>query len=94
MLWKWAVKLFRMKWFRHKEIDEFLKEGEIMDDEYKTWNYDGKLWKVQKCFQTVKDGYFIASLDNYFDVNVSKELNLEGCEVPIRMVEINHVKGM
>lgn len=52
------------------------------------------LEKGMKSAQTATDGYFDATLDTYFDVSVSKEIHLEGFEVPIKMVETEHVKNM
>ena len=48
LLWKWAIKNFRRKWFKYKAIDKFLKDGEIERE-------GGKLYMVRKCFQTVKN---------------------------------------
>jgi len=55
LLWKWAVKLFRMRWFHYKAVDNFLEKGVIPNDEHR---YEGikTLYMVRKCFETVKDG--------------------------------------
>ena len=47
-LWKWAKWYFRMRWFRHKNIDAFLKEGELECDE-------GKRYMMRKCYETLEN---------------------------------------
>jgi ribonuclease BN (tRNA processing enzyme) len=43
--------------------------------------------------QTAKDGYFEATLETYFDISISKEINIPGF-APVKFQETNHVKGM
>lgn len=50
LLWKWAVKLFRMRWFRYKAIDRFLTEGKVECKKGEQYRYT-----MRKCFVTIKD---------------------------------------
>jgi ribonuclease BN (tRNA processing enzyme) len=43
--------------------------------------------------QTVEDGYFKANLENYFDINTGKDVNIDGFDT-IRYQSTNHVKNM
>ena len=49
-LWTWVIKIFGRRWFRHKAIDNFLKEGEV-SCEY------GQKFMMRKCFETVNNNY-------------------------------------
>ena len=46
-LWKWAKWYFRMRWFKRKSIDAFLKDGSVVYE-------DGQLYLMRKAFETIE----------------------------------------
>lgn len=77
LLWKWAVKLFRRRWFRYKAIDRFLTEGKVECKKGEQYRYT-----MRKSFAVTEDNevteYWIELefyvMEPYIDIDLLTEM--------------------